>query len=665
MRCAGARNAPPTQPPVRTRRLTASASPAVFISYRRADSSYVARDVHDAYVAQVGAPAVFLDVYAIPPGEDFRTYIARKLETCELVLVLIGRRWLDTRDRSGALRLFDPGDFVRLEIEHALRGRKLVVPVLIEGATMPAVSDLPRSLHPLVTRNACVLEPGQASLRKLVQRVEERRRSAPSLVDAGNGRRSRWAEFFHSQREPLAQGKWEVVARELSKNSSRVAAPTLKAFIRAGFQGAFFELTPWRLALVTRRTRSLPRHPVVTVLLGGSKRIAQPPAHGPGEPSIELRAWAMCATILDALDRGDTHANCGRGSNVVRWWLLGGDPPPLSKPNLRNRLRVANGVHDVLSRAQLLSEGELAARAAQLTHMEHELRRTGDMDATEERFRHVWQRESGWLALAGELFVWGSAHPDADSRECRTFFRRLQGVKLDQDAPAASWSVLAIAHAMVGAAPPARELYVERETAALRLIELAAQVVDTVPQQLLHNRHCLSMVWDAVAAFVRELLAEDNVTTLEAFLNVWRGSGAWVSSANVPLRRIVELVTDALPDIADELLFRFLMALACTTSVRRQLQPDKVWRGTVRKFLNQSTWPGGDAVRYWWDPEAPESDGPRWRRAEAVVELLDTLEPGTTQSWRVHARHWARVSHGHNRLVQLARAVATPGIPSG
>ena len=62
------------------------------------------------------------------------------------MLVVVGRHWLDARDAAGARRLDDPGDFVRLEIELALAARAAVVPVLVEGATMPSAGDLPPSL---------------------------------------------------------------------------------------------------------------------------------------------------------------------------------------------------------------------------------------------------------------------------------------------------------------------------------------------------------------------------------------------------------------------------------------------------------------------------------------------------------------------------------------
>jgi hypothetical protein len=59
----------------------------------------------------------------------------------------------------GQLRLFDPNDFVRLEVESLLRRHVPIIPVLVHGATMPAAAALPPSLVPLVTLQAVVLRP--------------------------------------------------------------------------------------------------------------------------------------------------------------------------------------------------------------------------------------------------------------------------------------------------------------------------------------------------------------------------------------------------------------------------------------------------------------------------------------------------------------------------
>lgn len=130
----------------------------VFISYRRQDSAAVAGRLADRLKAHCGAARVFQDVGDIAPGADFVATLERCLATAGVVLVLIGRGWLAARDADGRRRLDDPQDFVRREIEAALAAGTPLLPLLLDGATMPAAEQLPASLQPLARRQALRLE---------------------------------------------------------------------------------------------------------------------------------------------------------------------------------------------------------------------------------------------------------------------------------------------------------------------------------------------------------------------------------------------------------------------------------------------------------------------------------------------------------------------------
>jgi hypothetical protein len=71
--------------------------------------------------------------------------------------VVIGKRWIDVADEDGEPRLNNPDDYVRLEIEKALRSRTRVIPVLVEGAPAPKGSQLPTSLASLARRNGIAM----------------------------------------------------------------------------------------------------------------------------------------------------------------------------------------------------------------------------------------------------------------------------------------------------------------------------------------------------------------------------------------------------------------------------------------------------------------------------------------------------------------------------
>jgi hypothetical protein len=93
-------------------------------------------------------------VDAIEPGADFAKEISRAVAACTVLLAIIGPAWLTAADERGRRRLHDPGDLVRLEIEAALARGVRVIPILVEGAVMPARENLPESLADLSRRNA-------------------------------------------------------------------------------------------------------------------------------------------------------------------------------------------------------------------------------------------------------------------------------------------------------------------------------------------------------------------------------------------------------------------------------------------------------------------------------------------------------------------------------
>jgi hypothetical protein len=126
----------------------------IFISYRRDDSIGYAGRLQGDLSRRYSDEHVFRDI-EIPPGADFGEYITSLVDKCNIVLAVIGPRWLDARDREGQRRLDDPQDWVRLEIERALaRDGVEVIPVLVDGAKLPPREELPASLLGLRRRNA-------------------------------------------------------------------------------------------------------------------------------------------------------------------------------------------------------------------------------------------------------------------------------------------------------------------------------------------------------------------------------------------------------------------------------------------------------------------------------------------------------------------------------
>ena len=129
--------------------------PKIFISYRRADSRKDAGRIYDRLVEAFGKDNIFKDVDSIPLGKDFRGVLREAVAQCDVQLAIIGKQWLQIKDEQGQRRLDLPGDFVRIEIESALqRDSCLVIPVLVDNASMPRPDELPLDLRELAFKNA-------------------------------------------------------------------------------------------------------------------------------------------------------------------------------------------------------------------------------------------------------------------------------------------------------------------------------------------------------------------------------------------------------------------------------------------------------------------------------------------------------------------------------
>jgi formylglycine-generating enzyme required for sulfatase activity len=124
----------------------------ILISYRREDSADVTGRIYDRLIQRFGQGAVFKDVDSIPLGVDFRIYLDEQVAKCEVFLAVIGRDWMKSLGSTGKTRLDDPRDFVRIEIESALKRQIPVIPVLVGGTSIPAAEQLPASIQDLSYR---------------------------------------------------------------------------------------------------------------------------------------------------------------------------------------------------------------------------------------------------------------------------------------------------------------------------------------------------------------------------------------------------------------------------------------------------------------------------------------------------------------------------------
>lgn len=148
----------------------------VFISYRRDDAQDAAGRISDRLSKEFGQDKVFMDVDNIPYGCDFREHLRNSVLQCDIFLAVIGEDWLDSVDSEGNRRIDSMDDFVRFEIELALKQKQtLVIPLLLHNTAVPHPDKLPGSLKELAYRNAVDIRHAhfQRDLDKLVEHLQK------------------------------------------------------------------------------------------------------------------------------------------------------------------------------------------------------------------------------------------------------------------------------------------------------------------------------------------------------------------------------------------------------------------------------------------------------------------------------------------------------------
>jgi len=146
----------------------------IFINYRRGDEPGFTQALLGRLEQAFPAERLFIDVDNIPPGEDFVRMLESQVAQCDAMLTVIGTNWLDATDEHGGRRLDNPNDFVRIEIESALKLGKRVIPVLVHQARMPHPDELPEAIRPLSQRNAVRLthERFRADVQGLIKALQ-------------------------------------------------------------------------------------------------------------------------------------------------------------------------------------------------------------------------------------------------------------------------------------------------------------------------------------------------------------------------------------------------------------------------------------------------------------------------------------------------------------
>jgi hypothetical protein len=200
-----------------------AAAAKVFITYRRDETAAHAGRLYDAMVGRFGESNVFMDV-DMAPGVDFVERITEAVAACHVLIVVMGPSWATVEDERGTARLADPEDFVRLEVETALRRPDVTpIPVLVAGARMPNREELPPEVRAITRRNALELgdQRWRYDVERLISALDELLAESPS-VPASPGETSDRATVHRS---PAPPGPKRPPTKGGAKSSSQTPGP--------------------------------------------------------------------------------------------------------------------------------------------------------------------------------------------------------------------------------------------------------------------------------------------------------------------------------------------------------------------------------------------------------------------------------------------------------
>ena len=122
-------------------------SGGIFISYRRDDASFLAGRLYGRLLQHFPQDKIFMDLDRMAHGEDLVKTIEKAIESTDLLIAVIGKQWAISD-------LENLDDHVHLELAAAFKRKIRVIPILVEGASMPRYDELPDDLKALALLNA-------------------------------------------------------------------------------------------------------------------------------------------------------------------------------------------------------------------------------------------------------------------------------------------------------------------------------------------------------------------------------------------------------------------------------------------------------------------------------------------------------------------------------
>lgn len=128
----------------------------VFIGYRRADEAFAALLLYSLLLDLLPRDCVFLDTQTLGKGDRFPDRLDAAIQGCDIFFAVIGPDWDGGETAEYPSRLFDPNDYVRREVELALKYSKRIVPLFVQLATF-GNQKIPLGMAEILNRHGAAL----------------------------------------------------------------------------------------------------------------------------------------------------------------------------------------------------------------------------------------------------------------------------------------------------------------------------------------------------------------------------------------------------------------------------------------------------------------------------------------------------------------------------
>lgn len=170
--------------------LSASKKNKIFLSYRRGNDAGITNYIQKRLSEEFGDRRVFMDTRKIQIGENFVNRIEKELKFCESFIAVIGRDWFKRISNTGGQNL-NP---LRAEISAALKLNLKIFPVLVNGANLPTVEELPSDIQELSYIHS--IEIRESSIDYDIDQLISAIKGKSALINGPVNRRKLVGKFF-------------------------------------------------------------------------------------------------------------------------------------------------------------------------------------------------------------------------------------------------------------------------------------------------------------------------------------------------------------------------------------------------------------------------------------------------------------------------------------